>query len=244
MRVTLEICVDDAAGVRAAVEGGADRIELCSALELGGLTPSAALIVHATAAAIPVHVMIRPRAGDFVYDADDVALMLDEIRRALAMGAAGIVVGASLPDGRLDGEALARFRDAARDGAAVLHRAIDLTPDPVAAVEHAAALGYDQVLSSGGAPIAIAGKAMLARMVAAARARLSIIAGAGVTPDTVAELVTATGVQEVHSSASEVGDVPGVGVVAMGFATGPRRRTSVTKIRRLQEKIAGIAEPR
>src|SRR4051812_36189372 len=104
----LEICVDDSAGVDAAVAGGADRIELCSALELGGLTPSAALLDHALRANCPIHMMIRPRAGGFVYGEDDVTLMVEEIGEALARGAAGVVVGAMRPDGGLDREALAR----------------------------------------------------------------------------------------------------------------------------------------
>src|SRR5689334_17374550 len=157
----LEVCVESVSGVAAAVAGGADRVELCSALELGGLTPSAALLAHAVATGLPVHAMVRPRAGGFVPGPDELALMLDEIRRTAALGAAGVVVGALLPDGRLDEAALARMREAARDLAAVLHRAVDLTPDPVAATARAVALGYDKVLSSGGARTAVGGAAVL-----------------------------------------------------------------------------------
>jgi len=233
----LEICVDDAAGVAAALEGGADRIELCSALELGGLTPSGALVARAVTTGLPVHAMVRPRAGSFVHDADEVALMVDEIGRVLAQGVAGVVVGALRPNGRLDTAALARFRDAARDAAIVLHRAIDLTPDPVAAVEEACALGFDKILSAGGARNAADASETLAAMVAAAAGRLSVIAGSGVTPANVAELIAATGVREVHSSASEAGPAPDPRSVALGFATGPRRVTSAGLVRRLRAAI-------
>ncbi len=221
----LEICVDDPVGIREALAGGADRLELCSALELGGLTPSAALIDHAVSTGLPVHPMIRLRAGGYVLQDGDVAVMIEEIRLALAHGAAGVVVGALLPDGRLDREAMARFRDAARDAVIVLHRAIDLSADPVAAVEQARALGYDKVLSSGGAASAPDGAETLARMVEAAGPDLSVMAGAGVRPDNVAALVAATGVREVHGSASRLAPAPDEKVMRLGFAFGPRRVT-------------------
>jgi copper homeostasis protein len=235
--VLLEICVDDAAGVEAAVAGGADRIELCSALEIGGLTPPPALLRRAVASGRPVHAMIRPRAGGFVLKDGDVALMIDEIGLALAEGATGVVVGALLPDGTLDRAALGAFRHAAGDAQIVLHRAIDLTPDPAAAVEAACALGYDKILSSGGATTAIEGVSTLARMVAMARGRLSIIAGSGVTPDNVARLLARTGAKEVHSSASAADAPPDAAAVRLGFAMRTRRITDVEIVRRLRAAL-------
>lgn len=238
MPVLLEICVDDPAGIDAAVAGNADRIELCSSLELGGLTPSAALVERAVTSGCPVHMMVRPRAGGFVLEAGEAALMLEEIRLGLARGVAGVVVGALLPDGRLDRDALARFRDAARDATIVLHRAIDLAPDPVAAVREAAALGYDKILSSGGAPTAIQGMTTLAAMVAAAEDRLAVIAGSGVTAENVGQLIARTGVCEVHGSASRAGPDPDAAAVRLGFAIAPRRRTDEKIVRRLRAAIA------
>lgn len=225
MGMLLEISVGDLVSIAEAVAGGADRLELCSALELGGLTPSAALIDHAVATGLPVHVLIRPRAGGFVLDNGEADLILADISQALSRGAAGVVVGALLPDGRLDRDAMARFRDAAGDAVAVLHRAIDLAADPIAVIEEACALGYQKVLSSGGAASAPEGAAMLARMVEAARDRLSIVAGAGVRADNIAALVAATGVHEVHGSASRLGPAPDEAAVRLGFATGARRIT-------------------
>jgi copper homeostasis protein len=237
VRRRLEICVDTAEGIDAAVAGGADRIELCAALELGGLTPSAALIARAVRGGVPVHVMIRPRAGGFVLGSGEAALMVEEIRAALAQGAAGVVVGALLPSGELDVDALARFRDAAGEAAIVLHRAIDLVPDPVAAVRQAASLGYDKILSSGGARTAPEGAATLAAIVAAAGDRIAIVAGAGVTPDNVAALVAATGVREVHGSASRTGAMPDEATLRLGFATGPRRETDQSIVARLRAAL-------
>jgi copper homeostasis protein len=184
--------------------------------------------------------MVRPRAGGFVYGESDVALMIEEIGTAIAHGAAGVVVGALLPDGGLDRETLARFRDAARDATIVLHRAIDLVLDPVAAVREAAALGYDKILSSGGAPTAIDGMATLAAMVAATGKRLSIIAGSGVRPDNVARIITDTGVREVHGSASNIGAEPDAATLEFGFATGPRRVTDQAIVQRLRAAVTNM----
>jgi copper homeostasis protein len=236
--VLLEICVDDAASVEAAIAGGADRIELCSALELGGLTPSPALLARAVATGVPVHAMIRPRGGGFVLKSQDLELMVDEIGRTLAAGAAGIVIGALRIDSGLDSEALARFRDAARGAVAILHRAIDLTPDPVEAVRQAVGLGYDKILSSGGAPTVLEGAAVLARMVQTAAGRLSIIAGSGVSPDNVHQILARTGVREIHASAS-IADAPiDPPAVRLGFGLAPRRMTDADIVRRLRVAIA------
>jgi copper homeostasis protein len=195
------------------------------------------LLDQALRTGCPIHMMIRPRAGGFFYGEDDVALMVEEIGGAVAQGAAGVVVGALRPDGGLDLAALGRFRDAARDAMIVLHRAIDLVPDPVAAVSEAIALGYDKILSSGGAPTAVEGMTTLAAMVAAAGERLSIIAGSGVTPDTVMRIIAGTGVREVHGSASRPGAEPDAATLRLGFATGPRRATDLAIVERLRAAI-------
>lgn len=237
MTPTLEICVDDPVSLEAAVAGGADRIELCSALELGGLTPSPAFLARAVATGVPVHAMIRPRAGDFIYAHSEIAVMLKDIRDALAAGAAGVVVGAARGDGRLDRESLGRFRDAASGGAMVLHRVVDLTPDPVEAVEQACALGVDKILSSGGATHAAEGIPVLKRMVEAAAARLSVIAGAGISPANAAQIARATGVHELHGSASQQPAPPDPQLMRFGFASAPRRRTDAETVRQLRRAL-------
>lgn len=236
-RPLLEICIDDADGVAAVVAGGADRIELCGALALGGLTPSAALVVKAVESGVPVHAMVRPRDGDFRYDARDMALATEEIGHMVALGVAGVVVGAMADDRTLDLEVLAQWRDAAKDVAIVLHRAIDLVDDPVGAVEQAVSLGYDHILTSGGAATAEAGADVIAAMVAAANRRIAIIAGSGVSADNAAALIARTGVDAVHASASVRADWGDPRIAAMGFASGPRRRTSMERVAGLRQVI-------
>ncbi|MGK6321657.1 copper homeostasis protein CutC [Sphingomonas sp. DT-51] len=201
MRRLLEVCVEDARGIAAAVAGGADRIELCAALDVGGLSPPPSLIRAAAAAPLPVHLLARPRAGDFVYDGGERWLVEEDIRAAAGAGLAGVVIGASTRDGELDTECLARWAAVAREHALslTLHRAFDLTPDPLAALEQAVALGFDRVLTSGGAPRAIDAVDMLARLVTAAGERIIILVGSGVSPATLPALLT-TGAREVHAS--------------------------------------------
>ncbi len=149
MGVTLEVCVDTAEGLDQAIRGGADRVELCSALALGGLTPSPGLM-RLAARRGAVMAMVRPRAGGFVPGPDEMAQMEADIAAARAAGLAGVVFGASLPDGRLDLAAMARLVAAAQGMEVVLHRAFDLCPDPDAALEQAVALGVTRILTSGG----------------------------------------------------------------------------------------------
>lgn len=229
----LEVTVDSPAGVRAASEGGADRVELCAALELGGLTPSAGALARCLEAAeglLAVHVLVRPRPGDFVYDADELATALRDVESAAAAGARGVVVGALHDDGgrlALDGaflaEASQRARAASPLGAeleVVLHRAVDQLERPSEVVAGLAGLGVGRVLTSGGAPRAVDGLAELAVMATAGRAcGVEVMAGSGVRPDQVTALVGA-GVHAVHLSARRPAP-PGAGAgsrVSVGTA--------------------------
>lgn len=240
-RRQLEICVDDIAGVHTAIAGGADRIELCAALALGGLTPSAGLVEAALNAAHPtgvaVHAMVRPRAGDFRYDEAETALAMREALALIVQGVDGLVFGAAR-DGALDGSVLATWVAAARAGgrpvSLTLHRAIDCTADPVSAVDVAAALGFDRILTSGGAASAEEGAGTIARMVAQAGDRIRIMAGAGVRPDNAARLLAATGVRDLHGSASAPTAENDARAVAVGFDTPPRRRTDEDMVRALR----------
>lgn len=146
----LEICVDDVAGLEAAVRGGADRIELCAALSGGGVTPSAGFMHRAAAYALPVSVMIRPRAGDFVFTRDEADVMKRDIDAARAAGLSGVVLGASLGDGSLDIPLLEELCRHADGLDMTLHRAIDVVPNMDEALEAAIALGFPRILTSGG----------------------------------------------------------------------------------------------
>ena len=182
MGLTLEVCVDTGAGLDEAVAGGADRIELCAALALGGLTPAAGLMAQAAGCPLPVMVMIRPRAGDFVWAEAEVGMMEAEIAATRAAGLAGVVLGTSLPDGRLDVPVLKRLVAAAEGMDLTLHRAIDLAPDMGQALEAVIGLGFRRVLTSGGEKTAEAGAARIAAVVTQATGRISIMPGFGGVP--------------------------------------------------------------
>jgi copper homeostasis protein len=205
--LALEIAVTGPAGARVARDGGADRVELCSALELGGVTPSQGLVEAVAAVGPPVQVLIRCRPGDFVYDADEIALMVREVHHVVAAGAGGVVIGALTERGTLDTQALRRLVAAAHEAAATsgrpvqatLHRAVDQAADPVAAAALAPSLGLTRVLTSGGAVTAAAGAAVIGRMASAAPG-VEIMAGGGVRPSDVHRLA-AVGAAAVHLSA-------------------------------------------
>lgn len=203
----LEVCVDTIAGLHAARDGGADRVELCAALALGGLTPPGSLIRAAAAIPLPVHLLARPSAGRFVYTAAEAALIADDIRAAAEAGLAGVVIGASTERRELDLALLTRLIDHARalgedrgtPLSLTLHRAFDLVPDPLAALEAAVTLGFDRILTSGGSPRAIDGLAALAALHDRAAGRIKILAGSGVNPET-APAILETGIRELHAS--------------------------------------------
>lgn len=208
-RPALEIAVQDPAGYRVAAAAGAERVELCSGLApTGGMTPSAGLLAAVLAAreavrgrAPEVHVLVRPRPGSFVYDADELDVQVRDVRAALAAGADGVVVGALTAGGRVDTAAL-RALVAAADGRPVtFHRAVDVVEDPFAALDELAAAGVTRVLSSGGAARSIDGVRQLAAMVEHAAGRVQVMAGGGVRPPDIGSLVAAQ-VDAVHLSAS------------------------------------------
>lgn len=202
----LEIVVQDVAGARAALAGGADRLELCSDLRTGGLTPSAGTVEAVLAAVagheVTVHALVRCRPGGYVYDDDEVDTMCRDIRALHAAGAHGVVVGALTPAQTVDGEALARFVDAAGGMDVTFHRAIDACPDPVAELEQLAGTGVGRVLTSGGAVRAQKGLNTLAAMAQAAPAGIEVMAGGGVQLSDIPALV-GLGVDAVHLSARE-----------------------------------------
>lgn len=243
-RITLEICVDDAAGIVAAAEGGADRIELCAALALGGLTPSAGLMRLAADGPLPAMAMIRPRAGDFVWTRTERAAMRAEIDAARAEGLAGVVIGASLPDGRLDGETLEELAKAAAGMDVTLHRAVDLTPDPAEAMVLCAGLGIRRVLSSGGAQSALAGVGRLARMARAAPG-VVVMPGGGISAENVSVLAESLPLAEVHASCSAPVPAPLLPqVTAFGFQPPGARNTDAGRVRSLRAALDQIAASR
>ena len=192
MKKILEICIDSLASARAAIRGGADRIELCSALALGGLTPYPPLLRQIRVeSGIPVRCLIRPRSGDFLYDCDEINLMAAQIRELKAAGADGFVIGCLTEHGCLDDDAMKPLIEAADGAALTLHRCIDVSCDPFETYLQAARLGFDTVLTSGAAASCMAGLDTLAALVKL-RDEVDgpeVLIGAGVSPASIQNLL-------------------------------------------------------
>ena len=228
----LEVCCGNPESVDAAVLGGARRIELCADLEADGLTPPAAWIRDAKARypSLMVHVLIRPRAGDFVYSPAEAELMAGQIEEALDAGADGIVIGALTPEGDVDLPLMERlvslvesfnlaaellrsdlchaandshfFPGPARRVSITFHRAFDRCRRPFEALEPIIGLGCDRILTSGQEQSALEGCALLGELRRRARGRIGILPGGGVTPGNAARILARTGCAEIHASAS------------------------------------------
>ncbi|NEG54402.1 copper homeostasis protein CutC [Bifidobacterium platyrrhinorum] len=243
----IEIAVQDVAGARIAAREGADRIELCAALgATGGLTPSAGMIAACAAVGVPrgVQALVRPRAGSFVFDDDEKAVQLADVRGAVLAGASGVVVGGLDADGNVDAPFAAALADAARrvglesgrDVEVTFHRAFDMVPDRTAALETLIGLGYTRVLTSGGAPDVIAGLPELRALVALAGGRIQIEAGGGLTVAAIPS-VAGVGVDALHMSARRL--VPSHGGPG-GGGDAPVERTDADVVRAAVAAAHGV----
>ena len=200
-RILFEACVDSLEGALAAQECGADRIELCSGLSEGGLTPSAGLIQFAIRSLrIPVHVLIRPRGGDFLYSEPEFAIMLRDLEMAKEWGARGAVSGFLTPAGDVDRARTGKFMTAARPMNFTFHRAFDMARDPCRSLEDLIAIGADRILTSGAQPSAEKGTALIRTLVRQADGRISVMAGGGVTESNARIIADETGVREIHTT--------------------------------------------
>lgn len=201
--ILVEVCVESVAGAYAAVVGGANRIELCSSLAEGGLTPSAGLCEAVCAATqVPVFAMVRPRAGDFLYDSTEVDVMARDIEALQDAGAAGFVTGALTSDGHIDHRRMAEFVDLAAGKPVTCHRAFDMCRDAAEGLETLCDLGIPRVLTSGQKATAYDGRALIRSMVDQADGRIIVMAGCGIRDSNAERLVEVTGVSEVHLSAA------------------------------------------
>jgi copper homeostasis protein len=200
-RVRLEVCIASVADALAARSGGADRLELNSALWLGGLTPSLGLLIEVKAAVdLPVIAMARPRPGGFRYDEADDKVLRRDVDLMLAHGADGIAFGFLSDDGTID---LDRSRSLVRqvgDGAAVFHRAFDVTPDPFVALEELIDLGVRRVLTSGQQETAYNGIPLIADLIRRAAGRIEILPAGGINRFTAKDVIERTGCDQVHAS--------------------------------------------
>lgn len=199
---TLEICVDTPDDLAAAIEAQVDRIELCSALDLGGLTPTPGMIELAKGSDVPIYAMIRPRAGDFIYTPSEVRSMEADIAAMQSAGFEGVVFGVLNRDKTLDIATLSRLCSAAGDMGKTLHRAVDEMPLPRTAVQTAIDLGFERILTSGGANTAVEGLDEIVEMNSVANGRIEIMAGSGVSYRVVDQLDRA-GIHSFHASCRE-----------------------------------------
>jgi copper homeostasis protein len=213
MKVPLfELCVTTLEAARAAEIGGADRIELCSQLSIGGVTPDLDLMTVAIKAlSIPTYVLIRPRAGDFVFSAAEFKQMQLQIEQAKAAGARGVATGVLLPHGRVD---LGRTRELvalARPMTVTFHRAFDETPDVVEALEDVIGCGVDCLLTSGGKSDVLTGADSIAKLCILAQGRLDVMAGGGLQLASLVEVLRKTGVSHLHGSLARKPGTNGAG---------------------------------
>lgn len=198
----LEVCVDSTESALAALNGGADRLELCANLVIGGTTPSPFLFdeIKNLRPDAKIHVLIRPRFGDFLYSEHERAIMRKEIRMFQKMGAAAVVTGCLKADGSLDVEEMKRLREEASACKMTLHRAFDVCRDAFEALEQVKSLGIETILTSGQRSNCMEGKELLQRLCEQAEGKVEILAGGGVDAAVIRRLLTETAVRSFHMS--------------------------------------------
>lgn len=238
MSILLETCIDSFASAAAAKVGGAERLEVCGALAIGGTTPSRGLVEQCvTDLEMPVMMMVRPHDGGFIYDNDHIDTMLRDIEVAKSIGVQGIVFGALTDQRTLDRETCRRLIDAAESLETTFHRAFDLVPEPLAALDELETLGFTRVLTSGQRTTAFSG-ARLIRELTDRASSLTVLAGAGVNAENARQLVELTGVREIHASASVLAkDEQAHGDISFGSQ---RRITCPIKVRAIKDAMTAM----
>lgn len=200
-KYVLEACVDSVQSALAAERGGADRIELCANLVIGGTTPDINLFHEIRKhTQIPARVLLRPRFGDFCYDEHEYEILLEDIRMFREAGAEGIVVGSLNPDGTLNEHHMEGFKRAAGNMGVTLHRAFDMCADPMKTIEKARSMGIDTILTSGQAPDCLAGSGLIADLVSLAGQDMTILVGAGVSAPVIEQMHRLTRAKAYHMS--------------------------------------------
>lgn len=239
----LEVAANSVASALAAQEGGAARIELCGALELGGLTPSHATIAMARARLdIPLYVLIRPRSGDFLYNDLECEAMQRDIETCVALGCDGVVLGVLDAQGQVDRPRCRPLIAAAGHLGVTFHRAFDLTQNPSQALEAVIELGCERVLTSGARARAVDGAAQIRALLTQAAGRVIVMPGAGLNPHNVASLARSTGARELHASAKrELPSRMRHRRVDMAEMAGGEWRTDVAQVRVMVEALGRLA---
>lgn len=200
-RFLLECATDSVESALAAAKGGADRLELCANLIIGGTTPTLALYDEVRSHSdIPLFILIRPRFGDFLYSDYEANVICREIEMFQKAGAEGVVIGSLNKDGSLNAEHMKRFIDSAKDMSITLHRAFDMCVDPFATLQEAKELGVNTILTSGQAPSSLEGIALYEKLIEKANGEISILAGGGIKASTIEKLLEQTSLTAFHMS--------------------------------------------
>ncbi|HET6180458.1 MAG TPA: copper homeostasis protein CutC [Candidatus Sulfotelmatobacter sp.] len=251
-QVLIEVCVDSVASAVAAERGGAGRVELCSSLIEGGVTPSTGLIEAVRARiSIGLQVIIRPRGGDFCYSDEEIAIIERDIATAKNLGVDGVVLGVLDQAGHVSVQCMRQWVELARPLNVTFHRAFDMSADLFSSMDDVCATGADRILTSGGEQTCLQAVDTIARLVKAARGRITILAGGGITHNDAAAIIERTGVSEIHVGLSS--PVPSPMLyrnprVSMGKTPGreyQRMQVLEENVRKLQRAIsvAGTAGP-
>lgn len=235
----LEVCVQSPTDCLAAAEGGADRVELCQAIELGGLTPSRGAIVKSCAISpLPVIVLARPRPGDFVYSAAEVDLVTRDLEHLADSGARGAAIGALTHEGDLDLEALKTWSRACGDLELVFHRAFDSCRAPMESLAALAEHGVRRVLTSGGAPTADEGAEKLAAWIDAVGDRLEILPAGTVRAENAAALIQETGADQLHFRAPARASATGAHLTLGALDSGRHEVTDADLVRAVRSALS------
>jgi copper homeostasis protein len=239
--VTIEICVSDVESAIAAEAGGADRVELCDNLAVGGTTPSAGTIAEACRwLSIPVHVLIRPRGGGFDYSDRELAVMRHDIEAAKALGAAGVVLGTLTGERTVDRDQMAVLIALARPLSVTFHKAIDQTRELLEALDALIAVGGDRVLTSGGRASAMEGVATIKNLVDRAGDRIAVMAGGRLAADQIGTVIQRGGVREIHLGSAVARTVAGAFPAPDGSETG-WSRTDAQRVAAIVAQIQALS---
>lgn len=239
MKTTLEVCIDNANGLQTCIDAGVDRIELCAALDLGGLTPSAGSMYLAAQSGIAVSAMIRPRAGDFCFNDDEINVMCSDIAMAKSAGLTGVVIGIANQQNELNYPAMLQLCKAAEGMHITLHRVIDTLNNPLYAIEQAIDMGIHTILSSGGEPSVKDGITQLGEMQLIAAGKVTLMAGAGLTPELVPVIHRQTGITTFHSSCKSPSPTDPV-AQQLGMASATAATTDAHVIKRYRRALKDL----
>jgi copper homeostasis protein len=247
--ILLEIIASTVDDCAAAESGGADRIELCAAIAAGGLTPSLGTLIEAKKQArIPLMAMVRPRTGGFCYSDADFAVMGRDAALLLEHGADGIVFGILHSDGRVDTKRCGKMLEFAGGRPTVFHRAFDVVPDPLRALDELIDLGFTRVLTSGQQKTALEGSELIRKLIDRARGRIEVLPGAGIRTHNVEQLIHATRCTQVHLTAFTAQVDPSTAASPLYFGSVPGspsssyERVDRETVQRMKETLDAIVQ--